>query len=145
PIVRAVLGLQRIEGAGCGVRTVRITPRGAVVPCVYGADDALSVDDLERLGSSIVDEASFARLRAVPEPCLPCPHVTTCGGGWGSRRQLNGGLDQPDEYCPFVRGDRTGLPVVSAGSARQRPKAASACTTIVELRRKPFSVGERRE
>jgi radical SAM protein with 4Fe4S-binding SPASM domain len=133
PIVRAVLGIARTPGAGCGVETVRITPRGAVVPCVYGGDAALGVADLVRLGEGIVDEEGFHALRSVPEPCRSCPAVATCGGGCASRRLLRGGLDQADEYCPFVRGDRLVLEVTRA-AAREMPKAASACTTIVRAR-----------
>ena len=109
PILRAVLGLPPIPGAGCGVETVRVTPRGAVVPCVYGADAALGLRDLARRGPAIVDDPSFARLRAVPPACEQCPHVETCRGGCASRRALKGDLSRADEYCPFVRGETVDL------------------------------------
>jgi radical SAM protein with 4Fe4S-binding SPASM domain len=136
PIVRAVLGIPRAEGAGCGVETVRITPRGAVVPCVYGADAELGLADLERLGPKVVEHSSFRALAVVPDACNGCAFVATCGGGCPSRRVLRGGLDRPDEYCPFVRGLAPPAlrPVFSAATGELAPKASSACTTIVRPR-----------
>jgi len=134
PIVRAVLGVPRAPGAGCGVETVRVTPRGSVVPCVYGADAELRIDDLRRLGAAITEAPAFQRMRAVPAACEACPHVATCGGGCASRRLLRGGLDRPDEYCPFVRGDAVALPLHLGAGGRATPKASSACTTIVRRR-----------
>jgi radical SAM protein with 4Fe4S-binding SPASM domain len=134
PILRAVLGLPAAPGSGCGARTVRITPRGAVVPCVYGADEELRIADLRRIGERILDHETFKRLRVVPEPCTKCPHLETCRGGCASRRVLRGSLDRADEYCPIVRGDRTPLEVQFADVTRATPKAASACTTIVKPR-----------
>jgi radical SAM protein with 4Fe4S-binding SPASM domain len=134
PILRAVLGLPAVPGAGCGAQTVRITPRGAVVPCVYGADAQLKVADLVRLREAVVDDASFTRLRVVPEACAACPQVETCRGGCASRRALAGGLDRADEYCPFVRGKEVRLEARLADPSRASPKAASACTVIVAPR-----------
>jgi len=132
PIVRAVLGLPRPDGAGCGLRTIRLTPRGKIVPCVYTSDGALGLDDLTRLGPRVVDTPPFHELRAVPPACRECRWVETCGGGCASRRLLRGGLDRPDEYCPFVRGVSVRLAARLARPGREMPKAASACTTIVE-------------
>jgi len=134
PIVRAMLGIPRAPGAGCGVETVRITPRGAVVPCVYGADDELRVDDVERLGAAVVDEPSFRRLNVVPNECAGCPHVATCGGGCPSRRALRGSLDRGDEYCPILRGRPLPLTARAAPEGRVSAKASSACTVIVAAR-----------
>jgi radical SAM protein with 4Fe4S-binding SPASM domain len=132
PLLRAVLGLPRAPGAGCGARTVRLTPRGAVVPCVYSADDTLDIDTLRRLGEGIVDEPSFRKLRLVPAACRACPQVSTCAGGCASRRALRGDLERPDEFCPLVRGVDVHLPEARLAPAdRELPKAASACTTIV--------------
>ncbi len=136
PILRAVLGMPKAEGSGCGAQTVRLTPRGAVVPCVYGGDSALGLDDLVRLGRAIGDEPAFQSLRVVPNACTACPQVETCGGGCPSRRAMRGTLDEPDVYCPFVRGDN-----VTFEGVRERmrteampAKGASACTTIVKWR-----------
>lgn len=132
PIVRAVLGLPRTPGAGCGVETIRLTPRGRIVPCVYGADAALGIADLEALGGAIADHPSFRAHEVVPRACEGCPELATCSGGCPSRRALRGALDQPDAYCPFVRG--APLPLERRARAHDEalpPKASSACTTII--------------
>ena len=51
PLVRAMAGLPPLRG-GCGVSTVRVTPRGTTQPCVYwpGAGEPLS--DLISKGST---------------------------------------------------------------------------------------------
>ncbi len=138
PVLRAALAIERAPGAGCGAQTVRVTPRGQVIPCVYGSEGTLGVDDLVALGPDVVSHASFGALRQVPTSCQVCPHVRTCGGGCASRRALRGDLDRPDEYCPIARG--RSFPTLAgtfAPSGRAVPKAASACTTIVRLRRNP--------
>ena len=132
PVVRAALRIARAPGAGCGVETIRITPRGAVVPCVYGKDDALEIADLERLGAAVVERSSFAALRVVPQACAGCPHVETCGGGCPSRRALRGSLENRDPYCPLVGGEQ--LDAAQHDLGRLLPKAASACTTIFRAR-----------
>ena len=134
PIVRAMLGIPRAEGAGCGRETVRITPRGAIVPCVYGADDALGLADLGRLGGAVVDAPSFARLRVPPPDCAACPHLATCGGGCPTRRSLRGRPDAPDAYCPIVRGREIALRARHIDAGRALTKAASACTTVLRAR-----------
>jgi radical SAM protein with 4Fe4S-binding SPASM domain len=134
PILRAMLGIPRAPGAGCGVETVRLSPRGAIIPCVYGGDAELRLGDLVRLGPRVVEEPSFTRLATVPTSCAACPHVATCGGGCASRRLLKGGLDRPDEYCPIVRNETVDLRAKTADLGRTPPKASSACTTIVKLR-----------
>jgi len=139
PIVRAVLGLPRAPGEGCGVETIRITPRGAVVPCVYGADGALSLGDLDAMGAKVVDHETFARLRTIPEQCRACPEVETCRGGCASRRVLGAGLGHADAYCPFVRNESIAIPFTLASLGRALPKASSACTIIVRPRSGPGS------
>ncbi|MEK6607556.1 MAG: radical SAM protein [Myxococcota bacterium] len=134
PILRAVLGLRRDPGAGCGVETVRLTPRGSVVPCVYGADAPAGIDDLVRLGGAIVEEESFRAARTVPAPCTDCPHVETCGGGCAVRRSQAGGIGLPDPYCPFVRGEVVSLAWRRAAKVLDQPKTASACTTTFRPR-----------
>jgi radical SAM protein with 4Fe4S-binding SPASM domain len=132
PLLRAVLGLPRMPGAGCGAETVRLTPRGAVVPCVYSEDAAMSLDDLRRLGPRVIGDPLFESLRALPDACRTCPQVDTCRGGCASRRALKSGLARQDEFCPFVRGTPVELgPARIVGSGRSLPKASSACTTIV--------------
>src|SRR5207245_2344252 len=68
PLVRAVLGLgARAEGCGCA--TVRVTPRGEVLPCVYWPKRSLTLADLERLGPTVVRSAAFAELDTLPAAC----------------------------------------------------------------------------
>jgi radical SAM protein with 4Fe4S-binding SPASM domain len=134
PIVRAVLGIARAPGEGCGVETVRITPRGKVVPCVYGADAALGLADLSARGAAIVEDETFTRLRVLPSACRACEHRDACGGGCASRRSLRGSLDRPDQYCPFVRGEKLDIAFTRADLGRALPKASSACTLIVKPR-----------
>jgi radical SAM protein with 4Fe4S-binding SPASM domain len=139
PIVRAVLGLPA-SPAGCGAQTIRLSPRGRIVPCVYAPAGGLALCQLEELGAAVVDHPSFRALRRVPEVCRSCPHLETCGGGCPSRRRLRGGLDRPDEYCPFVRGARVQI-AARLQSGRDMPKASSACTTILRARDAPRPSG----
>ncbi len=134
PIVRAMLDIPRTPGAGCGVETIRITPRGALVPCVYGGDDALDLSDLDRLGPAVVEQALFTKLNAVPPGCRKCPHLATCGGGCPSRRLLRGSLDDADPYCPILRNTEVPLAAMVHDLGRSLPKASSACTTIFRWR-----------
>jgi hypothetical protein len=57
----------------------------------------------------------------------------TCGGGCAGRRRLQDAIDDPDPYCPVVRGDTRTMKVRMAES-RELPKLESACTTIVMAR-----------
>src|SRR5580658_4008072 len=103
PLVRAMAGLPPRTG-GCGVSTVRVTPRATTQPCVYwpGAGEPLSL--LCALGSSIVETSPFVDARSVPEACRSCLYLQSCYGGCAGRRRLQSALDQPDFYCPVVKG-----------------------------------------
>ena len=129
PLVRAVLGLgARAEGCGCA--TVRVTPRGEVLPCVYWPKRSLTLADLERLGPTVARSAAFAELDTLPAGCRGCTLVDVCHGGCASRRLLRGGLELPDEFCPFVNGRPLPSLPVHPGSARDFPKVGSACTSV---------------
>ncbi len=132
PLVRAMAGLPLRTG-GCGVSTVRTTPRATVQPCVYwpGAGEPLSL--LCSLGSEVVETSPFVEARTVPEACRSCAYLESCYGGCAGRRRLQGALDQPDFYCPVVKGRLEKLEIRMA-AARELPKAESACTTIVIAR-----------
>jgi radical SAM protein with 4Fe4S-binding SPASM domain len=132
PLVRAMAGLPARRG-GCGIGTVRVTPRATVQPCVYWGDTGQSLDTLREVGSAIVATAPFAAVRALPEPCRGCAHEESCHGGCAGRRRLMERLDQVDPYCPIVRGEIRPLSIVMA-PARELPKLESACTTIVQAR-----------
>ncbi|MGH9745781.1 MAG: radical SAM/SPASM domain-containing protein [Candidatus Acidiferrales bacterium] len=132
PLVRAMAGLPPRVG-GCGVSTVRVTPRATTQPCVYwpGAGEPLSL--LLSLGSGVVESASFVEARTVPEVCRSCVYLESCYGGCAGRRRLQNALHQADFYCPIVRGEMQKLEIRMA-PARELPKGESACTTIVIAR-----------
>ena len=132
PLVRAMAGLPPRTG-GCGVGTVRVTPRATSQPCVYwpGAGEPLSL--LLSLGSRLVETPPFVEARTAPEACRSCAYLESCYGGCAGRRRIQNALDQPDFYCPIVRGEVQKLEVRLA-SARELPKGESACTTIVIAR-----------
>jgi radical SAM protein with 4Fe4S-binding SPASM domain len=132
PLVRAMAGLPPRRG-GCGVATVRVTPRATVQPCVYWPGGGEPLDLLLDLGTHIVDTAAFVAARAVPRTCAGCSHLDTCAGGCAGRRRLLDRLDQPDPYCPVMRGEGRALKIHMATS-RELPKLESACTTIVVAR-----------
>jgi radical SAM protein with 4Fe4S-binding SPASM domain len=132
PLVRAIAGMPPRQG-GCGVATVRVTPRATVQPCVYWPGGGAPLERLLNLGAGVVETDAFAQARSVPPPCAGCDHLATCGGGCAGRRRLLNAIDTPDPYCPVVRGDRRVLNVRMARS-RELPKLDSACTTIVMSR-----------
>ena len=129
PLVRAMAGLPPRQG-GCGVATVRVTPRATVQPCVYWPGGGAPLDLLLDLGAEIAATDAFAAARSVPGTCSDCAHRPTCGGGGAGRRRLVDALDSPDPYCPVVRGEDRKLTIRMATS-RELPKLESACTTIV--------------
>jgi radical SAM protein with 4Fe4S-binding SPASM domain len=132
PLVRAMAGLPPRAG-GCGVATIRVTPRATVQPCVYWPGVGAPLDLLLNIGSDVVDTAPFAEARSVPTACEGCAFLSACRGGCAGRRRLVGGLGQPDPYCPIVRGDRRRFHVRMA-ETREMPKLESACTSIVMAR-----------
>src|SRR5262249_14350765 len=131
-VVRGVLGLPPWRG-GCGVATVRVTPRATVQPCVYWPGGGAPLDLLLERGVGICDSDAFTDARGVPSACRECSYVATCGGGCAGRRRLLDAMDAPDPYCPVVRGGgRT--PKGRVATSRGLPKLGSACTTIVGAR-----------
>jgi radical SAM protein with 4Fe4S-binding SPASM domain len=132
PLVRAIAGLPPRRG-GCGIATVRVTPRATVQPCVYWPGVGAPLDLLLELGADIVGTEAFAAARSVPAACAGCRHEATCAGGCAGRRRLMGALHSPDPYCPIARRDDRALNIRMAES-RELPKLESACTTIVIAR-----------
>ena len=132
PLVRAIAGMPPRQG-GCGVATVRVTPRATVQPCDYWPGSGAPLDLLLDVGSDIVATEPFAAARAMPSDCSNCVHAETCRGGCAGRRRLLGALDSPDPYCPVIRGEERALKIRMA-SSRELPKLESACTTIVIAR-----------
>jgi radical SAM protein with 4Fe4S-binding SPASM domain len=132
PLVRAMAGLPALR-AGCGISTVRVTPRATTQPCVYwpGVGEALS--DLTSSGPRILNSIPFEQTRSLPNACEPCEFRESCHGGCAGRRRLQGALLQPDFYCPIIRGERPSLAIRMAAS-RDLPKVNSSCTTVVIAR-----------
>src|ERR1700722_13679956 len=116
--------------SGCGKGTIRVTPKGDVLPCVYWPKRDLRLNELEKWGAAIVSSPAFRELDQIPGFCGSCRFVESCRGGCPSRRMLRGSLDLPDEFCPFAAGKPLPAFVSQAGSSRQFPKAGSARTTV---------------
>jgi radical SAM protein with 4Fe4S-binding SPASM domain len=132
PLVRAMAGLPPLH-AGCGVSTVRITPRATTQPCVYWPGSGEPLSDVITMGVDILDSAPFALARTLPQACQACEFREACHGGCAGRRRLQGALLEPDFYCPIVRGERRVLQVRMAAT-RDLPKLSSSCTTVVIAR-----------
>jgi radical SAM protein with 4Fe4S-binding SPASM domain len=132
PLVRAMAGLPPLRG-GCGVSTVRVTPRGTTQPCVYWPGTGEPLPDLISAGIDILDSAPFEQARTLPQACQPCEFRDSCHGGCAGRRRLQGALAEPDSYCPIIRGERRRLKVRMAAN-RDLPKLSSSCTTVVMAR-----------
>ena len=94
PLVRAMAGLPPRRG-GCGVATVRVTPRATVQPCVYWPGGGAPLDVLLDAGSDVVATRPFTDARSVPEACSAC-EPPACGGGCAGRRRLMDALGEPD-------------------------------------------------
>ena len=129
PIVRAILGFDAAAG-GCGKGTIRVTPKGDVLPCVYWPRRNLGLAELEKRGDAIINSPTFRELDRIPQFCGNCRFVESCRGGCPSRRLLRGGLDLPDEFCPFAAGKPLPSFASRAESSRQFSKAGSTCTTV---------------
>jgi radical SAM protein with 4Fe4S-binding SPASM domain len=132
PLVRAMAGLPPLRG-GCGVNSVRVTPRATTQPCVYWSGSGEPLSDLISMGLDILESAPFDQARTLPDACQPCEFRDSCHGGCAGRRRLQGTLLEPDYYCPIVRGERPSLRAHMA-AARDLPKVSSSCTTVVIAR-----------
>ncbi len=69
PLVRAMAGLPPLRG-GCGVGTVRVTPRATTQPCVYWPGVGEPLSDLIAAG---VDILEFRAIRASPNSSRRLP------------------------------------------------------------------------
>jgi radical SAM protein with 4Fe4S-binding SPASM domain len=132
PLVRAMAGLPPLR-CGCGVSTVRVTPRATAQPCVYWPGSGEPLSDLISAGVNILSSIPFEQARTLPEACEPCEFRESCHGGCAGRRRLQGALSQPDCYCPIIRGERLRLDIRMAAN-RDLPKLASSCTTVLIAR-----------
>ncbi len=132
PLIRAMASLPPLR-SGCGVSTVRITPRGTTQPCVYWPGLGEPLADLISAGPDILSSTPFEQARTLPPACEPCEFRDSCHGGCAGRRRLQGALLQPDFYCPIIRGERPTLAIRLAAD-RDLPKLSSSCTTVVIAR-----------
>ena len=128
PVLRGVLGLPA-ESCGCGRRTVRVTPKGKVIPCVYWPNEGEPLSRLLEVGAAILETPDFVACRSMPRACTACADVPGCGGGCAGRRALLRRTDGPDPFCPFGRGDRVRLDYQMA-PPKELVKVGSACTTV---------------
>ncbi len=131
PLVRAMVGLPPLPG-GCGISTIRVTPRATTQPCVYWPGAGQPLAHLIA-GADVLSSTPFEEARTLPDACRACEFRITCHGGCAGRRQLQGALLKPDAYCPVIRGERPRLQLRMA-RARDLPKLSSSCTTIVIAR-----------
>ncbi len=129
PLVRAMAGLPPL-GGGCGVSTVRVTPRATTQPCVYWTGAGEPLADLILAGPEILNSRPFEQTRTLPTACEGCEFCDSCHGGCAGRRRLHGALREPDHYCPIIRGERPRLQIRMAAN-RDLPKVGSSCTTVV--------------
>jgi radical SAM protein with 4Fe4S-binding SPASM domain len=132
PLVRAMAGLLPLR-AGCGVSTVRVTPRATTQPCVYWPGPGEPLSALVSAGADILTSTPFEQARAIPAACESCEFRESCHGGCAGRRRLQGALFEPDSYCPIVRGERQRVKIRMAAN-RELPKLNSSCTTVVIAR-----------
>ena len=132
PLVRAMAGLPPLR-AGCGVSTVRVTPRATIQPCVYWPGLGNPLSDLICAKTDILNSRHFEETRTLPDDCQACEFRDSCRGGCAGRRRLQGALDKADCYCPIIRGKRVRLQIRMAAN-RDLPKINSSCTTIVIAR-----------
>lgn len=132
PLVRAMAGLPARQG-GCGVATIRVTPRATVQPCVYWPGHGAPLDLLLSVKDEILQTESFESARSLPAACQSCDFLASCRGGCAGRRRLLGQISEPDPYCPVVRRDKRTLRIQFA-KGRALAKSDSACTTVVIAR-----------
>lgn len=132
PLIRAMAGLPPLR-RGCGVSTVRVTPRATTQPCVYWPGSGEPLADLLHTGLDVLNSTPFEQARTLPSDCESCEFRDTCHGGCSGRRRLQGALAQPDYYCPIIRGERPRLQIRMAAH-RDLPKLSSSCTTVVIAR-----------
>jgi radical SAM protein with 4Fe4S-binding SPASM domain len=133
PVLRGALGLPAGAPSGCGRRTVRVSPKATVVPCVYWPGQGESLARLLEVGAGILEAPAFVACRSAPPACPACRDVPACGGGCAGRRALTGPLEGPDPFCPFARGERIQIAYALAPH-RELVKVGSACTTVFATR-----------
>jgi radical SAM protein with 4Fe4S-binding SPASM domain len=130
PLVNTFVTMGNGRGTPCGGSSIRITPDRRLKPCVYWPESDLTIEDLVEKREKVFQTPLFRDTQKTPQFCLSCEHVKCCNGGCAARRILRGDPDQPDEYCPVVRGRRVGLNSVPSNADRPL-RTGSICTTII--------------
>src|SRR5580658_71310 len=85
PLVRAMVGLPPLRG-GCGVSTVRVTPRATTQPCVYWPGSGEPLSELLSTGVGVLNSRPFEQARTLPDACQSCELRDSCHGGCAGRR-----------------------------------------------------------
>jgi len=131
PLVMAMLGLNASNGTPCGRQSIRITPDRRLKPCVYWPGSDLTIEHLAKEKERVFQAPLFQQTHQIPRACSNCTYLASCGGGCAARRILRGRLDEPDEYCPVVRGKSFPFKARLSSEARSPVRTGSICTTIV--------------
>lgn len=71
PIVRAVLGIKEPRRGTCGQSTVRVTPTGEILPCVYWPERGLQLSDLVSRRSGSLTPICSSGLPPCPSSAEP--------------------------------------------------------------------------
>jgi radical SAM protein with 4Fe4S-binding SPASM domain len=138
PLVNAIMGLETARGNPCGQRSIRALPAGTISPCPYWPAAAGRISHLADPEKNIWDQREFEKSRHLPHACEPCRFAESCAGGCASRRALRNKLDEPDEYCPVVRGGEDEVRRIremlryTLSDPEDVPKAGNACTTVIK-------------
>lgn len=134
PIVNAAINNVVSEGGSpCGKNSLRITPDGKIVPCVFWNRSDLKIKDLLKNKAHLLEEGKEAiRIRKVPEECMNCEQLTICKGGCAARRVYNN-LNKPDEYCFKIRNNKPRLDY-KFGETKDLVHSNYLCTIIVKGR-----------
>ncbi len=138
PLVNAIMGLETTRGNPCGQRSIRALPAGTISPCPYWPAAAGRIQHLADPERNIWDQREFEKSRHLPQACEPCRFAESCAGGCASRRALRNRLDEPDEYCPVVRGGEEEVRRIqemlryTLSNPEDVPKAGNACTTVIK-------------
>jgi len=130
PLVRAMAGLPPRSG-GCGVATVRVTPRATVQPCVYWPGAGAPLDVPLDLGPEVLETTPFREARSVPAACERCSYFWLRAGaaapGVGACSTPSVGPIPTARSCAAM----TRRLAVRLADRRDMPTLESTCTTIV--------------
>ncbi|MDQ3430042.1 MAG: radical SAM protein [Actinomycetota bacterium] len=143
PLVNAIMGLETTRGNPCGQRSIRALPAGTISPCPYWPAAAGRITHLADPERNVWEQREFEKSRHVPRACRSCRFVESCAGGCASRRALRNKLDEPDEYCPVVRGGEEEVSRIqemlryTLSNPEDVPKAGNACTTVIKAAERP--------